>query len=185
MVRYFVLVFAVFAASLTPLQAETRSLYTDIYLENCQLVDEAKEGDGEWAIFNCAGLKGMSVFVSEADLRFSLGYGPNGRSQKSFSQFLSPFNSIGKKLEWRLTDGRLTATILRYYTDEGSGGRKGQILVVTRVAGGQACHVAFVDALANKEANQLAQFAADHIAPNFKCGSDKPVHVGKRGVSPF
>lgn len=178
--RYLVLIFIIFAGFCSPLRAETKSLYTDVNLDACRIIDQAKEGEGEWATFRCAGLNGMAVYITEADLRYSLGYGPNGRTQKSFSQFLSPFNTIGKKLEWRLTNGRITATILRYYTQTGSAGRKGQILVVTKLSGGRACHVAYVDALANKGANQMAQFAADHIAPNFKCGSDEAIHVGKK-----
>jgi len=185
MYRYFVLSFICFVFFSAPLRAESRSVYTDVDVARCQVIEQAQEGDGEWAVFGCPGWNGMSVFITEADLRYSLGYGPNGRSQKSFSQFLSPFNTIGKKMEWRLTDGRLSATILRYFTQSGSGGKQGQILVVTKVAGRQACHVAYVDALANKGANQMAQFAADHIAPNFKCGSDRPIHIGKRGVSAF
>ena len=89
------------------------SVYTDVDTSVCQLIAEAEEGDGEWATFRCKGVQGLSVFVTEADLRFALGYGPAWQQQKSNAQFLSPFNTIGKKLEWRLKDGRVAATILR------------------------------------------------------------------------
>ena len=165
--------------------AGQNSVYTDVDTSVCQLVSEAEEGDGEWATFRCGGIQGLAVFVTEADLRFALGYGPDWQRQKSNSQFLSPFNTIGKKLEWRLQDGRVVATILRYFTDEGSGGRKGQILVVSKVTKDEACHVAYVDALANKGANQLARWAADFAALAFDCAKDHPMHLGRRGVSPF
>ena len=59
----------------------------------------------------------MDVFVSEGDLRMSLGYGPcDGMKQRSFTERLSPFNTISKTLEWRLKDGQVVATILRYFT---------------------------------------------------------------------
>lgn len=185
MIRTFclLLISCVFFSS--PIRAEVHSVYTDVALDGCKLVAEAQEGEGEWATFLCAGHNGMAVYVTEADLRFSLGYGTKGQSQKSFRQFLSPFNTIGKKLEWRLKDGRVQATILRYYTETGSEGKKGQILVVSKVSRGQACHVAYVDALANKGANVLAQYAADYVAPDFNCALDEPVHLGRRGVSPF
>ena len=166
-------------------KAQGKSVYTDVDLRGCQLVAEAQEGEGEWATFRCPGYGGLAVFVTEADLRFSLGYGVNWQQQKSSTQFLGPFNTVGKKLEWRLKAGKVAATILRYYTETGSEGRKGQILVVSKVSAGQACHVAYVDALANKGANVLAQYAADFVAPSFNCASDEPLHLGRRGVSPF
>ncbi len=170
-----------------PAAAEMRSEYTDLNLDGCTLVEKAEEGEGEWATFRCEGLNGMSVYVSEADLRISLGYGETGRDQQSFGQRLAPFNSIGGKLEWRLSGNTVIATILRYNTETGSDGKKGQILVVSKVQGDgtEACHVAYVDALANPAANNLARFAADNIAPGFRCGAHTPTHIGKRGVSPF
>lgn len=169
--------------------AEFSSQYSDLDLRDCPVIDRAEEGDGEWAVMRCAGIGGLDVLVSEADLRMSLGYGPQGREQRSFNQRLSPFNTIGGKLEWRLKDGVVIATILRYVTETGSGeaGSKGQILVVSRVVPGrgEACHVAYVDALANPAANVLARYAADYVAPGFNCETDEPFRLGRVGVSPF
>ncbi len=165
--------------------ADGRSVYTDTDLKKCSLHSQAEEGEGEWAVFTCRGYAGMKVYISEADLRFSLGYGHNGMNQKSFSQRLSPFNTVGKKMEWRLRHGRPIATILRYYTETGTGGRKGQILVVTKFDGSEACHMAYVDALANKGANEMAQSAADRLAAGFNCKTDSPIRVGEWGVSAF
>ena len=164
---------------------ETKSQNTNLDLNRCDLYQKAEEGDGEWATFKCRGYAGITVYVTEADLRFALGYGKGGLNQASMRQFLAPFNTVGKTLEWRLHNGRVVATILRYYTETGTGGRKGQILVVSKVSKGEACHVAYVDALANTNANELAQQAADNLAPNFNCKDQMPVHMGERGVSPF
>lgn len=175
------------AGFVSPAAAEMRSEYTDLNLDRCALIEKAEEGEGEWATFRCPGIKGLSVYVSEADLRISLGYGDRWRDQQSFTQRLAPFNSVGGKLEWRLSGNSIIATILRYRVETGSNGAKGQILVVSKLRGdgSEACHVAYVDALANPEANKLARFAADTIAPGFRCGTDTPSHIGNRGVSPF
>lgn len=170
-------------------RAEMRSDYSSLDLNECPLVAEAQEGEGEWAVFRCTGIRGVPVFVSESDLRISLGYGPDGQTQQSMSQHLSAFNTIGGKLEWRLKEGQIVATILRYNTDTGSGdaARKGQILVVSRVSAGfsEACHVAYIDALANPGANVLARYAADYLAPKFNCRTDQAIRLGRQGVSPF
>ena len=43
------------------------------------------------------------------------------------------------------------------------------------------CVTAYVDALENKDANELARKLADEQAPNFPCGKQKPVFHGKVG----
>ena len=81
------------------------------------------------------------------------------------------------------------ATILRYHTqnpmtDEPDAEHEGQVLVISRV--GQpddrtGCVTAYVDALENREANEMARKLADEQAPTFPCGMEKPVFHGKRG----
>ena len=55
----------------------------------------------------------------------------------------------------------------------------GRVLVVTRLGPGGVCHVGFVDARANPNANELAQQLADERARGFRCGADKPIVAGK------
>jgi hypothetical protein len=43
------------------------------------------------------------------------------------------------------------------------------------------CHVAYIDTKANPNANELARQAAETLARDFKCGSDKVHIVGARG----
>ena len=76
---------------------------------------------------------------------------------------------------------RLFYVILRNSGD----GKKGEILVVTKVNDKEGCHVAYIDALANKNANVIARNASDNIAPLFRCGHQQPIRLGRVGISPF
>jgi hypothetical protein len=83
------------------------------------------------------------------------------------------------------------ATILRYIMEnpnpktwELDKAFYGQVLVVSRV--GQpddmtGCVTAYVDALENENANEMARKLADEQAPTFPCGKEKPVFHGTRG----
>ena len=57
----------------------------------------------------------------------------------------------------------------------------GRVLVVTRLDPGGSCHVGYVDARANPDANELARKLADERARTFKCGTDKRIVVGTKG----
>jgi len=67
--------------------------------------------------------------------------------------------------------------------DEDKDGRPNtkQMLAVTRLSPGPVCHVAFVDVKANPNANELAREAADTLARDFKCGTDKVKVIGNSG----
>ncbi len=162
--------------------SENKSVYTDIDLDTCPLIDQAKPGDGEWAKWKCQGYNNIDVIVAEGDLRFSITFGSN-----DFGKSLSPFNTLGKKLEWRLKNTNKgwqpIATIVRYFTD--GQGKKGQVLVVSKFDDRVTCHMAYIDALANKEANKMAQYVADKLSDKFTCGHDEALIVGKSGISPM
>jgi hypothetical protein len=55
----------------------------------------------------------------------------------------------------------------------------GRVLVVTRLGPGGVCHVGYVDARANPDANALARKIADESARTFKCGKQKRIVLGK------
>jgi hypothetical protein len=57
----------------------------------------------------------------------------------------------------------------------------GRVLVVTRLGPGGSCHVGYVDARANPDANALARKLADEHARTFKCGTDKRIVAGTKG----
>ncbi|KKB07758.1 hypothetical protein [Devosia chinhatensis] len=154
------------------------SAYTDLDLDQCLVLD-ADDFGASWA---CPGYKGYPVMVQEGDLRFSLRYGFNVDKNDAGFQTLPPFNELGSTLEWRLSNasGRWMpiATIVRYHTaDPETGVNKGQVLVVTQIKEGDTCHIAYVDALANEDANELARQAADK-AGDFSCMTDEVEVIG-------
>lgn len=55
------------------------------------------------------------------------------------------------------------------------------MLVVTRLPPGPVCHVAYIDAIANPNSNELARKAADDFARSFRCGKDEVKIIGGRG----
>ena len=126
--------------------------------------------------------KARPVMVQEGDLRFSISYGFEPKKNSVGFQTLPPFNNLGSKLEWRLSNARgyffPVATIVRYHTaDAETGENKGQVLVVSQIKDGNSCHIAYVDALANEDANDLARAAADK-AGQFDCARDEPEVIG-------
>jgi len=54
---------------------------------------------------------------------------------------------------------------------------------VTRLPPGEVCHVAYGEAQANPNANELARKAADELARDFKCGKDEVKVIGDSGVA--
>lgn len=156
--------------------AEISSVYTKLDLDKCKLV-ASSDKEGSWAEWQCKGHEGMRVRVAEGDLRYFVSYGPNADKQKAASQTLGPFNTIHHTLEWRVEkrNGKWIpyATILRYFWS--SDGRKGQTLVVTKLDGNEACHVAHIRAGANPQANVQARRIADNKARGFDCSNSQPV----------
>lgn len=160
-------------------QSGFTSAYTDLDLDQCLVLD----ADDFGASWSCPGYKGFPLLVQEGDLRFSLSYGFDADQSSVGFQTLPPFNTLGSKLEWRLSNalGRWfpIATIVRYYTaDPETGEDSGQVLVVTQIAEGNSCHIAYVDARANANANELAREAADK-AGDFDCMSDEVEIIGR------
>lgn len=169
---------SLFATGAGPAYAATMSTYTDIDLDECLVLD-ADDFGASWA---CPGYRGYPLMVQEGDLRFSLRYGFNIDKNNAGFQTLPPFNELGSRLEWRLSNasGRWMpiATIVRYHTaDPETGVNKGQVLVVTQLQEGNTCHIAHIDALANDNANELARQAADK-AGDFNCMTDAVEVVG-------
>jgi hypothetical protein len=154
------------------------SVYTSLDLAECRQEAPDPEDPVSGGVWWCEGYQGMPVRVAEGDLRFLVSYGADAAAEIAAGETLSPFNRVGATLEWRLAsdgasgDRRPIATILRYFTESGDGS-EGQVLVVTKLGGaGQVCHIGYVDALANPDANDIARQIADSLAPNFGCGRD-------------
>ena len=74
------------------------------------------------------------------------------------------------------------AIIVRFHT--AVDGRKGDVLVVSKVSTNETCHVAYIDALANHDAITLARQIADGRARTFDC-TGEPTAEGATGRSPM
>jgi hypothetical protein len=156
------------------------SSYSALNFEECTVISTDDFGS-TWA---CPGLKGMPVMVRESQRRFSVSYGLTSTTEKAAAEGLKPENRLGQEIEWRVSnvDGSYKpfATIVKFFVKaEGEGkSEEGQVLVVTKVAPGATCHVAYIDALANPDAEKLAQQAADEKAMDFDC-KNEPEIIGK------
>ncbi|MCP4380631.1 MAG: hypothetical protein GY798_04290 [Hyphomicrobiales bacterium] len=155
------------------------SAYTNIDLATCRQEPVDPDDPLQSGVWWCAGYGAIPVRVAEGDLRFLVSYGIDAAGEMAASQTLPAFNHIGQTLEWRLRPEAPDlwspfATILRFFPDLGDG-ETGQVLVITKLGGsGQICHVGYVDALANPQANTLARQIADNVAPLFDCQADQP-----------
>ena len=148
--------------------AELVSAYTDVDVEQCEMLSSDELG-ATWA---CEGLNGYPVIISEGDLRMTVSYGDNALDEVAMSQGFGPFNRLGAKMEWLTPAGADTpvATILRWYLQQGEGPGESQILVVTQLKPGAVCQIAWIDATANPNANEMAREAAAELAGDFDCG---------------
>ena len=165
-----------------------KSLYTTVELKACKPVKRHRDG-GAWL---CDGLAGLPVYVAEGDLRQFLSVGANAQKRRAASQTLGAFNSIFENgsdratVEWRFDrrgERKIPyATIVRFHTSRE--GRKGDVLVVSKVSATETCHVAYIDALANQDAITLARFVADNQAKAFDCRNE-PRAEGATGKSPM
>jgi hypothetical protein len=149
------------------------------------------EDYGSW---RCRGLDGTAVLIGAGDQRTTMSFGSHARDEPAAGQTLQGFNEAYQgDIEWRFVPerGRRTrpfAAIVRWRTTlpEQTDGKEpgtvhGQVLVVTRLGPGGVCHVGYVDALANRNANELARRIADARARAFRCGVDKPLIAGETG----
>jgi hypothetical protein len=172
------------AALLAHPAAAQESVYTSLDLAACAAMPaERAEAPRVWL---CAGYADISVLVIEAEGHFYVSYGFVPDAEAAIYQTLEPVNTINDLLEWRLdAAGQPIATILRFFvTGTGPLGGEGEVLVVTRVQS-PACHVAYVDARAVPDANDLARRAADLLPLGFGCDyGNTPLWFGHGGL-PF
>jgi hypothetical protein len=165
-----------------------KSLYTALDFSQCEPVP----GDRSGAARLCAGLPGYPVYVAEGRQGTFLSVGRDANKRQAARQTLRAFNTLFDKrgqrstIEWRFvvrnSQPAPYATIVRYFT-EGLAGA-GEVLVVTRVTDREACHVAYVDALANLDAIVLARRIADTVARQEQCPVE-PAVQGAAGRSPM
>ncbi|MBR0718229.1 hypothetical protein [Bradyrhizobium liaoningense] len=165
------------------------SSYTSTAPKDCR-VKSAGNGVDDSTIRVCPGKAGLIVLISEDDLREVVSVGKNrtaAAKEPAAEVWFGPFNSSEHTVEWRALDGKPFAIIQRWHIADGNDldkqGRPNTkaLLVVTRLPPGAVCHVAYVDAIANPNANELARKAADEVARGFKCGKDEVKIMGASG----
>jgi hypothetical protein len=178
------LILAGVAATPAASQSVTR-VYTTFNSKQCQHTRGRDVEDyGSW---RCAGHAGIEVRLSAGDQRMQVSFGRSAAREPAARQTFPAFNSVYEgTVEWRLEPQpngkpRPFATILRWNVKQDDDERisTGRVLVVTRLSPGGVCHVGYVDARANPNANKLAQQIADGHARAFQCGKDKPIVLGK------
>jgi hypothetical protein len=159
--------------------AELKSEYTEMNANQCTVLDT-----DEGSVSACPGLRGYPVMVAEGDMAMFVSFGLNPLAEMAAGQTLPIVNRLGgPKMEWLLPADDFTAppvaTILRWYTQREQAGPEGEVLVVTQLMPGATCHIAYVDALANIDANALARQAAEELAGDFDCDGTMPQIYGK------
>ena len=175
---------------MAPANAQTfGSSYTSTAPKDCR-VTSAGNGVDDSTIRVCPGRAGLVVVVSEDDLRETVSVGRNRAAadeEPAAQARFGPFNSTTTTVEWRTANGKPFAIIQRWHiadnSDEDKDGRPiaNPMLVVTRLPPGPVCHVAYIDAQANPNPNELARKAADQFARNFDCGKDEVKVIGEAG----
>ena len=165
------------------------SSYTSTAPKDCRVVS-AQTGVDDSTIRTCPGKAGLVVVISEDDLRETVSVGRNraaAAKEPAAQVWFGPFNSTANTVEWRAVDGKPFAIIQRWHiadnADDDKNGRPiaKPMLAVTRLPPGEVCHVAYVDAQANPNPNELARKAADELARNFECGKDEVKVIGESG----
>jgi hypothetical protein len=167
------------------------SSYTSTAPKDCRMIGKPSELDGSTTRF-CPGKSGLGVLISEDDLRETVSVGRNriaAAKEPAAQVWFGPFNSTTNTVEWRVVDGKPFAIIQRWHiADNGDEDKNGRptakpMLAVTRLPPGEVCHVAYIDAQANPNPNELARKAADELARNFKCGKDEVQVIGETGTA--
>jgi hypothetical protein len=177
---------ALFCISLGAHAQAAESAYTDLVLDTCKAIVEPNpdEPGGDFIATLCPGYGEYKVLFKEGDLRQSIHYGYLSKSiiDHAFESF-GQFNNMNPKIEWRIgDDGRPYAAIQRFFI--GDADNQGQVLAISRVGqpdDTEGCPVGYVDALANKNPNELAREVADTIAASFRCGKHTADYHGTRG----
>ena len=144
----------------------------------------------DYGTWTCPGYAGIPVVLSAGDQRMQVSFGPRASREVAAGETFPAFNDVYKgTIEWRLAPGKNGkpapyATILRwnYMTSPDDRKASGRALVVTRLNPGGVCHVGYVDARANPDANDIARKLAGEKARNFVCEKDKPEWHGKRSA---
>lgn len=172
----------------SPALAGYDSAYSEFDPENkslCHLVSAAEPGDEAMSSggYECKGFGGYVVSFAEGDLRSFVSFGKQAGNHCAATQTFSGFNSVGKKIEWRLKDGKPIATILRWsvsYDPEDATKQKSW-LVVTKLEDNNSCHMGYVEG-GFPQANDRARKLADTAVDDYSCAKSTPEFLANAGT---
>lgn len=129
-----------------------------------------------------------TIYLKDGDARESISFG----SKKTYESF-SEFNNANNVIEWRSHKNEIHAAIIRFFvsmpdpntgvSNKKSDGQYLQIHKVAKTTAEQSCVVGLVNALANKNANQLARKIADNYVKSFDCLTDQPQYHGNDDIN--
>jgi hypothetical protein len=183
------LVFLMCQLSTLSALAANDSAYSDLELENkslCKLVTPVEPGDEAMSSggFECKGYGDYVVSFAEGDLRSFVSFGKDTGDHCAATQTFGGFNSVGKKVEWRLKGGVPIATILRWTVayDPDDSTKEKSWLVVTKLEDGNSCHMGYVEG-AYPQANEKARWLADTAAEAFSCKTGKTMFFANAGTA--
>ena len=173
------LIAATFGAQAAP-QPIVVSAHSSTLATNCWPIDGSKEATDN-ATRVCRGKANWVVLVNKDDGRETVSVGHNrveAAKEPAAQASFGPFKVALPSIEWRTAGNNPFAIIQRWRTAESD---TKPMLVVTKLPPGAVCPVAYVDAAANPNADDLARQAADQLARDFKCGTDQPKVLGTSG----
>jgi len=180
---------ATFASHAAP-QRTVVSSYSSMAAANCWIEGPGRVEDGPTRV--CRGKATLVVLVSKDDRHETVSVGYNrveAAKEPAAQTSFGPFNSALPAIEWRIAGNNPFAMIQRWRIADvvdqtisnGGGPDAKPLLVVSRLPPGGVCPVAYADAEANPNADELARQAADQIARDFKCGTDQAKVLGAPG----
>jgi hypothetical protein len=169
--------------------AQSTSQYTSAKQKDCRTAEKNKpKEEMPWVVQSCKGMGGLIVRIFDVDERQTVSFGKTvaaAAKEPAAEQGFGPFNHVHDTIEWRIRDGKPFATIQRWFIADNEkpkpDGRPTDVPVLVVMRLSPACHVAYIDASANADANALAQQSADERAAGFTCGKDEVAIVGKPG----
>jgi hypothetical protein len=150
--------------------AANDSVYTDLDLDRCRLVEFIEEGES--ARWECPGHASIPLLVGSGDGRFDVDAGVENEEWET----LPPFNNPGPRVEWRM-DGRVPiAIIFRLISAVPEHPQAALFVETIGRADAPGCTVAVIDAR-RPDANVRARDIADRRAATFRCGSDSAERI--------
>ncbi len=158
-------------ASLAAAAAANDSVYTDLDLDRCRVIERIEEGES--VRLECPGHMTIPLFVGQGDGRFDIDAGMENGTWES----LDPFNHPGPRVEWRMRGRVAIAIVYRLIVDHPRPDARSVLMVESIGRGRPGCLVAMVDGR-TADANGVARRHADR-AERFRCGRDAVVRIGR------